>query len=281
MEPNRFSELKYEIENSILTLTLHRPDHMNAFTTRMCEELILAFDMADADDAVRVVILTGSGRAFCAGADLSEGASMFTDTGTRRAVDPSLHRDLGGRLVLRILGARKPVIAAINGAAVGIGASMTLAADVRLAATTARIGFVFTKRGITPDGCSSWLLPRLVGMARAQQWMLSGRIFNADEGFAAGLLSDVLEPDALIDSARRIASEIATDTSPVAVSVTRRLLWEMLAAPDPFSAHVAESRYLAILGPADDAAEGVQAFMEKRKPQFRMSPSRDLPGLLS
>jgi enoyl-CoA hydratase/carnithine racemase len=274
----RFSEVRYEVDGPVLTLSLHRPEKLNAFTTRMCAELIEALDRADADDSVRAVILTGSGRAFCAGADLSEGAAIFTDTGSRRAPDPDEHRDLGGTLVLRMLRARKPLIAAVNGAAVGIGASMTLAADVRLAAATARTGFVFTRRGITPDGCSSWLLPRLVGMARAQEWMLTGRVFPAEEGLAAGLFSAVLEPEALLKRARQLALEIATGTSAVAVSATRRLLWDNLAAPSAEAAHRAESRLLAVLGTAADAEEGVRSFLEKREPEFRMSASRDLPA---
>jgi enoyl-CoA hydratase/carnithine racemase len=274
-----YQEIRYEVDGPVLTLILSRPEKLNAFTTRMCQELIDAFDRSDADDSVRVVILTGSGRGFCAGADLSSGASMFTDTGIQGAQDRNDHRDLGGTLVLRILRSLKPVIAAVNGPAVGIGASMTLPADIRLASTAARMGFVFTRRGISPDGCSSWLLPRLVGMPRAQEWMLTGRVFPAGEGLAAGLFSRVLEPEALLDGARQLAIEMATDTSPVAVSATRQLLWGMLSAPDPFVAHRAESRLLAALGSAQDAAEGVQAFIEKRRPHFSMSPSRDLPGI--
>jgi enoyl-CoA hydratase/carnithine racemase len=273
------SQVTYQVDGPIATLTLSRPEALNAFTQKMSDQLIDSLDRADADDSVRAVVVTGSGRAFCAGADLSLGTSIFTSSAVGEATESIEHRDLGGILVLRILRSLKPVIAAINGPAVGIGASMTLAMDMRLAASTARIGFVFTKRGIGPDGCSSWLLPRLVGISRAQEWMLTGRLFSAHEGFEAGLIRAVVEPANLVDSARSIALEIATDTSPTAVAVTRRLLWEMLETPSPLTAHQAESRLLSRLGQSKDAVEGVQSFLEKRPPRFNMSLTRDLAGL--
>jgi enoyl-CoA hydratase/carnithine racemase len=274
-----YFELDYRVADGIATLTLSRPRVLNAFTPRMFGELLDAFDRTDADDAVRAVVVTGSGRAFCAGADLSTGAATFATKADGGVGESTRYRDRAGRLALRILRSLKPVLAAINGPAVGVGASMTLAMDIRLASSAARIGFVFAKRGISPDGCSSWLLPRLVGMSRAQEWMLSGRIFGSDEARDSGLVRSVHEPGDLLRHAQILAQELVSGTAPVSVALTRRLLWEMLAVPNPHTAHLVESRLLAERGQSDDAAEGVTSFLQKRRPLFPMSVAHDMPDL--
>ena len=289
----RYDTLDYAVADHILTLTLNRPDKLNAFNGPMMNELLAAFDAADADDDVRAIIVTGAGRAFCAGADLSAGAKTFDyaarddrpeKQGTPRdgkgQVDWSHDsvRDGGGRVTLRIYECLKPVIAAINGPAVGIGATMLLPMDVRLAADTARIGFVFARRGITPEACSSWFLPRLVGISRALEWTYSGRIFPASEALAGGLVSALHAPDALLPAARALAREIIDNAAPVSIALTRQMMWRMLGADHPMEAHKVDSRSIYARGASADAKEGVMAFLEKRPAQFTNRVSTDMPA---
>jgi enoyl-CoA hydratase/carnithine racemase len=269
-----YEDIRYDIRDAVLTITLDRPDRLNAFTTRMMHELIDAFDQADADDAVRAIIVTGAGRAFCAGADLGGGGDTFNYRG-EEPID--LHRDGGGRVTLRIFESKKPVIAAINGPAVGVGATMTLPMDVRIAARGARMGFVFARRGIVPEACSSWFLPRLVGISRAMEWVATGRVFPAEEALAGGLVTHLVEPEALLDTARGLAREIADNTSAVSVALARQLLWRMLGADHPMEAHKVDSKCIFWAGQQADAREGVTSFLEKRPARFTLRPSRDMP----
>lgn len=269
------THVDYRVDDGVATVTLDRPDALNAFTTTMQHELIAVLDRVDADDDVRAVVVTGRGRGFCAGADLTEGGGTFAHDQARDEV----HRDGGGQVALRVFECRKPVIAAINGPAVGVGITMTLPMDIRLAARGARIGFVFSRRGIVPEACSSWFLPRLVGISQAQEWVLSGRVFDAEEALAGGLVRSIHEPDELLDEAYRLAGEIAEHTSAVSVALARQMLWRMLSASHPMEAHRLDSRAMAIMGRSEDAAEGVNAFLEKRPPRFPMRPSTDLPDL--
>jgi enoyl-CoA hydratase/carnithine racemase len=273
-----FEQIRYDVADRILTITLERPDRLNAFTQRMRDELIAAFDEADADDEVRAVVVTGAGRAFCAGADLSAGQDTF-DYRVRGGTVDEAPRDGGGQVSLRIYRCHKPVIAAVNGAAVGVGVTMTLPMDVRLASESARFGFVFARRGITPEAASSWFLPRLVGPAQAAQWCYTGRVFPAAEALAGGLVSRVLPDDDLLPAAYELAREIADNAAPISVALTRQLLWRMLAAPSPYHAHVADSRAIHQMGQRPDVREGIVAFMEKRPPQFTGSVSNDLPDI--
>jgi len=275
-----FEQIRYDVADRILTITLDRPDRLNAFTQRMRDELIQAFDAADADDDVRAVVVTGSGRAFCAGADLSAGQDTF-DYRVRGGTVDEAPRDGGGQVSLRIYRSQKPVIAAINGPAVGVGVTMTLPMDVRLASESARFGFVFARRGITPEAASSWFLPRLVGPAQAAEWCYTGRVFPAAEALAGGLVSRVLPDDELLPAAHALAREIADNAAPISVALTRQLLWRMLAAPSPYDAHVADSRAIHQMGQRADVREGIVAFMEKRPAQFTGSVSADLPDIFS
>ncbi len=280
-----FEEIKLEIEDGIAVLTLHRPDKMNAFTRKMMYEMMAAFDITDADDSVRAVIVTGAGeRAFCAGADLSEGAKTF-DYEARaasgeadRTGDENIQRDGGGRLTLRIFESLKPVIGAINGAAVGVGVTMQLPMDIRIAADTARFGFVFTRRGIVPEACSSWFLPRLVGISKALEWSYSGRVFPAEEALQGGLVSAVYPQAELMDRARDIARDIADNTAPVSVTLTRHMMWRMLGADHPMDAHIVDSAAIYDRGQTDDAREGVMSFLEKRAPNYPVKVSDGLPN---
>jgi enoyl-CoA hydratase/carnithine racemase len=267
-------QIKTVLVDGILTITLNRPDRLNAWTATMCEELIDAFDAADANDEVRVLIVTGAGRGFCAGADLSGGGRSFDRARGDEA--EAVHRDTGGRFTLRVFESTKPVIAAINGPAVGVGATMTLPMDLRIASDQARIGFVFTRRGIVPEACSSWFLPRIVGISRAMEWVASGRIFSAQEALEANLVRSVHPAEELLDAAHAIAREIADNAAPVSVAAARRMLWTMLGAEHPMLAHRAESRALFERGRSADAMEGVTAFLEKRPAQF---PDRITDGL--
>jgi enoyl-CoA hydratase/carnithine racemase len=285
-----FETLDCTLNSGVLTITLNRPDKLNAFNRAMMEELIAAFDRADADDAVRAVIVTGAGRAFCAGADLSQGAKTFdyaarTDrpevgqavaSGAVDWSDESV-RDGGGRVTLRIFNCLKPVIAAINGPAVGIGATMLLPMDIRLASEQARIGFVFNRRGITPEACSSWFLPRVVGISRALEWSMTGRIFPASEALEGGLVRQVLPASDLLPAAHALALEIAQNCAPVSVALNRQMMWRMLGAAHPMEAHRVDSRAIFSRGASTDAKEGVESFLEKRPAHFANTVSADMP----
>jgi enoyl-CoA hydratase/carnithine racemase len=268
-------EILYAVQDRIATITLNRPDKLNAFTTRMRDGLIESFARADADDGVRVVIVTGAGRAFCAGADLSGGPATFDYA--KRGVQDEERRDGGGRVSLAIFSLRKPVIGAINGPAVGVGVTMTLPMDIRIASSAARFGFVFARRGIVPEACSSWFLPRVVGVSRAAEWLYTGRVFDAAEALAGGLVSRVVPPGELLPAATALAREIADHTSPVAVALSRQMLWRMAGADHPMEAHKVDSRGITAMGASPDVAEGIAAFKEKRAPDFRMKPSTDMP----
>ncbi|MDR3509744.1 MAG: crotonase/enoyl-CoA hydratase family protein [Caulobacteraceae bacterium] len=279
-----FETLKYEVEDGIATITLNRPEKMNAFTAQMMLELIAAFDATDADDAVKAVIVTGAGRAFCAGADLSAGGQTFNyaergEAARDEAKVGEIYRDGGGRVTLRIFDSLKPVIGAINGAAVGIGVTMQLPMDIRIASTAARFGFVFARRGITPEACSSWFLPRLVGISTALEWSYSGRVFPAAEAHERGLVRSLHEPEDLLPAARAIAREIIDNTAPVSIALTRQMMWRMLGADHPMVAHRADSRAIQFRGRAEDAKEGVTSFLEKRQPHYPNTVSADLPDI--
>ncbi len=271
-----YEQIKYDVADGILTITLDRPEKLNAFTERMLRELLDAFDRADTDDAVRAVIVTGAGRAFCAGADLSSGKGTFNYSDDATQDTPRTHRDGGGLLTLRIFKCKKPVIAAINGPAVGVGVTMTLPMDVRLASDSARMGLVFVKRGIVPEACSSWFLPRLVGIAQATEWVYTGRIFDAAEAERGGLVSRVLPGDQLLDAARALAREMS-EGSAMSVALSRQMLWRMLGADHPMEAHKVDSRAIYAMGRSADAAEGVNSFLEKRPAKFTLKPSTEMP----
>jgi enoyl-CoA hydratase/carnithine racemase len=272
-------EILYAVKNCVATVTLNRPDKLNAFTTRMRDSLIETFGRADADDEVRVVVVTGAGRAFCAGADLSAGPATFDYSKRAAKADAGdeERRDGGGRVALAIYALRKPVIAAVNGAAVGVGVTMTLPMDIRIASSAARFGFVFARRGIVPEACSSWFLPKVVGLQRAAEWLYTGRVFDAAEALAGGLVSRVVPPEELLPAATALAREIADNTSAVAVALSRQMLWRMAGADHPMEAHKVDSRGIAAMGASPDVAEGIAAFREKRAPAFRMKPSTDMP----
>lgn len=280
----QFETLKLEIEDGVALLTLSRPDKLNAFNTQMLKEMIAAFDQTDADDAVRAVIVTGEGRAFCAGADLSAGATTF-DYAARGGEDrdartiEGVQRDGGGLVSLRIYRSLKPVIAAVNGPAVGVGVTMQLPMDIRLASTEARFGFVFARRGMNPEAASSWFLPRLVGVQTALEWCYSGRVFPAQEALDRGLVRSLHAPDELLPAARALAREIADNTAPVSIALTRQLIWRMAGAPHPMDAHRADSRGIQSRGASADAREGVTSFLEKRPAAFPNKVSTDLPDI--
>jgi enoyl-CoA hydratase/carnithine racemase len=274
-----YDEITYEVDGAVATLTLDRPDRLNAFTGRMMQEMIAAFDEIDRDDRVRAVIVTGAGRGFCAGADLASGGDTFDADAQSggRAPSEMEQRDGGGLVTLRIFECTKPVIAAINGPAVGIGATMTLPMDVRLASTQSKFGFVFARRGIIPEACSSWFLPRLVGISQAAEWCYSGRVFGPEEALAGGLVRSIHEPDELLGAAQELADEIAQNTSAVSVAMTRAMLWRMLGESHPMAAHEVDSPGIAYLGKSADAREGVSSFLEKRPPAFTDTVSEDMP----
>jgi enoyl-CoA hydratase/carnithine racemase len=270
----------YAVADGIATITLNRPEKMNAFTGTMMQEMCAAFDLIDADDAVRVVIVTGSGdRAFCAGADLTPegGGQVFASGSAVESLSDERVRDSGGRLTLRIFQCKKPVIAAVNGAAVGIGATMQLAMDIRLASDTARFGFVFARRGIVPEAASSWFLPKIVGISQALEWCMTGRVFGAQEALAGGLVRSVHAPGDLLAEAQKLAREIADNTSPVAVAMTRAMLWRLSAEEHPMDAHRIDSRAIYRRSRSGDAKEGISSFLEKRVPAYPDKVSTDLP----
>ena len=274
-----FDEILYDVTDRIATITLNRPDKMNAFTNRMLKEIIAAMDLADADDEVRAIIFTGAGRAYCAGADLSGGGDTFAKGGSDVAARTGVVRDGGGLVALRIFESTKPVIGAINGAAVGVGVTMTLPMDIRLASDTAKFGFVFARRGIVPEAASSWFLPRLVGISQAAEWCYTGRMISATEARDARLVRSVHEGDDLLVAARAIAAEIAENTAPVSVALSRRMLWRMLGADHPMEAHRVDSRAINSRGASADAREGVVSFLEKRPAVFPVKVSDGLPDV--
>ena len=293
--PTAFEEITYEVADRIATITLNRPDKMNAFTHRMVHELVAALDEADADDEVRAVIVTGAGGNFCAGADMSQ-AGVDTFKRTSEPYEPGRStgsvdqgggaerndhegRDGGGIVSLRLFQSLKPLIGAVNGVAVGVGSTMLLPMDIRLASTDARFGFVFTQRGIAPEAASSWFLPRVVGISQALEWCFSGRVFDAQEALDARLVKSIHEPDELLPAARAIAMQIVENTSSVAVAMTRQQLWRMLGASHPMEAHRVESAAVPQLGEMSDVAEGIASFFEKRPPQFTLGPSTDMPDV--
>lgn len=289
-----FTQIRYDVADGIATITLSRPDKLNAFTGQMMIELIEAFDRVDADDAVRAVIVTGDGRAFCAGADLSAGAATFdyekrsddprrTNESSPTRADGTVDyshpavRDGGGRLTLRIFECLKPVIAAVNGPAVGIGVTMQLAMDIRIASDTARFGFVFARRGIVPEAASSWFLPRIVGVSQALEWCYTGRVFDAQEALAGRLVSKVVPGADLIATATALAREIADNTAPVSVALTRQMMWRISAMDHPMEAHKVDSRAIYARGRTADAREGVTSFLEKRTPAYPNKVSAEMP----
>jgi enoyl-CoA hydratase/carnithine racemase len=270
-------QIATDLSERILTITLDRPDRLNAWTATMCRELIDAFDRADSDDDVGAIIITGAGRGFCAGADLEAGGDTFN--ARARGVADELPEDNGGQFTLRVFNSLKPVIAAINGPAVGVGATMTLPMDVRLASEQARMGFVFARRGIVPEACSSWFLPRIVGISRAMEWVATGRVFDAQEALAAGLVRSLHPPNELLGAARELAREIVDNAAPVSVATSRRMLWRMLGAEHPMVAHRADSRALFARGQSADVVEGVTSFLEKRPAHFTDRVSDGLPDI--
>jgi enoyl-CoA hydratase/carnithine racemase len=272
------TQTKYEIDKGIAKVTLNRPDKLNAFTAIMRKELIRIFAEADGDDAVRVVVVTGAGRAFCAGADLSAGGSAFDRSeADGRKVSTSEHRDGGGQVSLAIFRCRKPVIGAINGHAVGVGLTITLPMDMRVVAEDAKVGFVFTRRGVVPEACSSWFLPRIVGISKAAEMIYTGRVFLASEGEGSGLFNHVVPREEVLPKAMSLAEEIAENTSAVSVALSKALLWHGLSEEDPQSAHLVDSRCFFWAGTNRDSYEGVRSFLEKRPPRFDMSPTKDMP----
>ena len=272
-----FEQIRYDAVDGVATVTLNRPEKLNAVTSVLLRELHSAFDEADADDAVRAVIVTGAGRAFCAGADLSAGTQAFDRSRRERPEAGDEHRDGGGLVTLRIYDMKKPVIAAINGPAVGFGVTMTLPMDIRIASSSARMGFVFSRRGVVPEACSTWFLPRLVGMQRAAEWVYTGRVFGAEEARAGGLVSRVVPPEALLPTAWALAREIADNTSAISVALARQMMWKLLGADHPMEGHRLDSRGMDWTGRSADAHEGVASFLEKRPPRFSLRPSRDMP----
>lgn len=274
-----FQDIAYDVSEGIATITLHRPDKMNAFTGRMMHEIISALDMTDADDDVKAVIFTGSGRAYCAGADLSSGGETFAKGGSDVQTKQGVPRDGGGLVSLRIFESLKPVIGAINGAAVGVGVTMTLPMDIRLASDSAKFGFVFAKRGIVPEACSSYFLPRIVGIQKATEWVFTGRVFSAQEALDGGLVRSVHPADQLLSAARELAREIADNTAPVSVALSRRMLWRMLGASHPMEAHRADSRGIMERGRSADSKEGVVSFLEKRAAVYPDLVSDGLPDI--
>ena len=270
-----YETLRAGVEDGLLTLTLNRPDRLNAVNAAMIDEYVAALDAADRDDGVRAVIVTGAGRAFCAGADLSGGPGTFD----RAPPEPGArHRDGGGLVALRLFDMKKPVIAAVNGPAVGFGATQILPMDIRLASTEARFGFVFSRRGVVMEAASSWFLPRLVGMQQAMEWVATGRVFSAEEAFEGGLVRSLHAPEELLPAARALGREIADSASPMSVALCRQMMWKMLGEDHPMAAHRIDSLGMAHTGASADAREGVASFLEKRPPAFGSTPGKAMPA---
>jgi len=280
----KFECILYEVKNKVLTITLNRPERLNAYTGQMQADLIEAFDKAGEDDDIRVIIVTGAGRGFCAGADLGAGGNTFNrevrnNKGETEGIkdDPEWMRDGGGRTTLAIFDCPKPVIAAFNGPAVGVGVTMTLPMDIRIASEEAKFGFVFARRGLVPEAASSWFLPRVVGINKALEWTFSGRVFSPEEAKEGGLIRSIHPANELLEEANKIAQEIVENTSPVSVAMTRQMLWKLLGADHPMEAHKVDSRAIYELGQGGDAKEGVESFLEKRSPKFPSKVSKDMP----
>ena len=269
-----FKQIFYEVNDRIATVTLNRPDRLNAWTFIMMKELIQAFDLLNRDDEVRVIIVTGAGQAFCAGADLDSSNLTEIHKGSQSEKAP---RDTAGQLALKIYESKKPVIAAINGPAVGVGTTMTLPMDIRIASETARMGLVFNRRGMVPEGCSTWFLSRIVGVSQAAEWILTGRVFSAQEALEKGLVSRLVPEEKLLPTALGLAQEIADNTSAISTGLSRQMLWRMAGADHPMEAHKLESEFLHYMFQSPDFPEGVASFLEKRSPEFKMKPSIDMP----
>jgi len=269
-----FEQILYEVDDRIATITLNRPDKLNAWTVVMMRELIKAFDIADKDDDVLAIIMTGAGRGYCAGADLDPNNIPTRHKNLKPGEVP---RDTAGQFTLKVYDAKKPVIAAINGPAVGVGVTMTLPMDIRIASDTARFGFVFNRRGMVPEGCSTWFLPRILGFSQAAEWMLTGRVFSAQEALEGGLISKILPPDKLLPTAREMALEIVDNNSIISTALTRQMMWSMLCADHPMEAHKIESKCLHYMSKSRDFMEGVESFLQKRPPKFPMRPGKDMP----
>ena len=283
MDNGPFETLLYQVEDGLAQITLNRPERLNAFTGLMRQELIAALDRVDADDGVRALIVTGAGRAFCAGADLAGGGATFDYDARARQEGQSIeagmvHRDGGGQVTLRMFECHKPIIGAINGPAVGVGVTMTLPMDIRIAALGAKFGFVFARRGIVPEAASAWFLPRLVGVSRALEWCMSGRVFGAEEALAGNLVRSLHAPEDLLPAARALARDIIDHAAPVSVALTRQMLWRMLGADHPMEAHQIDSRAIVARGVSRDAKEGIAAFLEKRPADFPDRVSAAMPG---
>ena len=274
-----YKELLTSQRGDAFVISLNRPDKLNAFTKTMQDELITAFDYTDQTDEIKFVVITGEGRAYCAGADLVDGPNTFNyaEEGNRLSNDD--HRDGGGLVALRIFRSKKPVIGAINGDAVGVGATMTLPMDIRIASKSARFGFVFSRRGAVPEACSSWFLPRIVGISKALDWCYTGKVFNSQEALQHGLVSEVISDDILIDRALEIGASYSGKTSAISVSLSRQMMWSMLAATHPEEAHILDSMAMEKMGKSPDIKEGIASFLEKRAPNFPMKVSKDLPDL--
>ncbi len=281
LDPSTYEQIELEINDGIATIWLNRPDKMNAFTERMRYEVLDALDRTDANDDVRAVIFTGRGRAFCAGADLSSGEGTFSRGGSDVMGRNGVPRDGGGTVSLRIYESKKPVIGAINGAAVGVGVTMTLPMDIRLASTSSKFGFVFSRRGIVPEAASSWFLPRLVGISQAMEWVASGEVFPAEDALAGGLVRSVHEPDDLLPAAYALARRLTESSAPVSIAVARKMMWRMLGADHPMEAHKVDSRGILERGRSEDVKEGINSFFEKRAPQFPDKVSDGLGTIFS
>ena len=281
LDPSTYEQIELEINDGIATIWLNRPDKMNAFTERMRYEVLDALDRTDVNDDVRAVIFTGRGRAFCAGADLSSGEGTFSRGGSDVMGRNGVPRDGGGTVSLRIYESKKPVIGAINGAAVGVGVTMTLPMDIRLASTSSKFGFVFSRRGIVPEAASSWFLPRLVGISQAMEWVASGEVFPAEDALAGGLVRSVHEPDDLLPAAYALARRLTESSSPVSIAVARKMMWRMLGADHPMEAHKVDSRGILERGRSEDVKEGINSFFEKRAPQFPDKVSDGLGTIFS
>ena len=274
-----YKELLTSQHGDTFVVSLNRPEKLNAFTKTMQDELIKVFDYTDQDDEIKSVVITGEGRAYCAGADLVDGPNTFNYAKEGNKLSNDDNRDGGGLVALRIFRSKKPVIGAINGDAVGVGVTMTLPMDVRVASESARFGFVFSRRGAVPEACSSWFLPRIVGISKALDWCYTGKVFGAEEAFQNGLVSEVISDTKLLERALEIGSSYSEKTSAISVSLSRQMMWNMLAATHPEEAHILDSMAMEKMGKSPDIKEGIASFLEKRAPDFQMKVSKDLPDI--